>query len=76
MITDAMMSDPELHERLAKRWCELMGLNPYEFVAHWSEVDPVTGYQPGILQRSPRWTLVARDVRSNLAWLKAILELA
>lgn len=61
-------------ERIAKRWCELIGVDPYEMVQHGADPDPNTGYVPAICLSSPRWYRVAREVPEQLAWMKAIRE--
>lgn len=69
-----MKPDPFLREIIAKRWCELMGLNPYETVAHGVDPTPGSNYMPDVMLYSTRWQRVAREVPAQLAWLQAIRE--
>ena len=72
MTPEQLLSDPETHKRIAKRWCEIMGLDADEiidrvyypqtqgdFVRHFSE---------------PRWQHVAREVPAQLAWIRVMME--
>lgn len=68
-----MTPDPLLCERIAKRWCELMGLDPYDTIQHGADPEP-GGYIPAILLYSPRWQRVAREVPAQMAWVLAIRE--
>lgn len=54
-----MNLDPLVCEVIAKRWCRLMGLNPYELVTH--EDRP-----------HPQWYVVAEQVPAQVAWYRAI----
>ena len=47
------MSDDEYVEAVARRLCELRGMDP-------------DGFVPDILLYSPRWTLVANEVRARM----------
>lgn len=82
-----MTPDPLLCERIAKRWCELMGLNPYETVSTVATDDPMeiirafgfsyrpgTGDVPVMPLHSLRWKLIAREVPAQMAWVLAIGE--
>lgn len=61
------------YERIARRYCELMGMNPNELVAHGA--DPTgKGYVPAVLLKSPLWTRIAREAPSQLAWFTALSE--
>lgn len=61
------------YERIARRYCELMGMDPDQLVSHGA--DPTgTGYVPAVLLRSPLWTRVAMQAPSQLAWFTALSE--
>lgn len=60
-------------ERIARRYCQLMGLDPDEQVADGADPGP-SGFVPDALLYSPRWKLVAKQSGAQVAWFKAISE--
>lgn len=71
------MKDADI-ERVAREWCRLAGVNPDETAQHGADPSPGTNIVPAILCYSPRWTRVAREVRSAAMMREAfeILESA
>lgn len=55
-----------MSERIARRYCELMGLDPDERV-------PCSSAE-GALWLSPRWESLLEDAASMRAWVRATLE--
>lgn len=67
-----MSVDSDLCEKIARRWCELMKLDPDEVVTYYSlpkESDPFLR-----TFSKPRWKLTADKVPEQLAWVLAIEE--
>jgi hypothetical protein len=60
-------------ERAARALCRMRGLDPDGIVGHDAPVGP-SGYQPGVMLCSPRWQLVAREIRTALQIQQAIQE--
>jgi len=61
------------YERIARRYCELMGMDPNQLVDHGADATG-TGYVPAVLRRSPLWMRVVRQAPSQLAWFTALSE--
>lgn len=61
------------NERIAKRYCELMGIDPDAMIAHGADPDR-NGIVHAVLLYSPAWKRIERDVPSQLAWFTAITE--
>lgn len=59
------------YEGIARRYCELMGIDPDQEVGHEADPGP-DGFVPGVCVISPRWRLVAKEAKSQIAWLQAI----
>lgn len=59
-------------ERVARKLCELRGIDPEQSVAHGCDPDSGAGITLWRLQSSPAWELVAREVRAALQMREAI----
>ncbi len=60
-------------ERAARKVCEMRGFNPDELVSHGPPPDPL-GMMALVLLRSPRWRLVANEVRAHHQVAQALVD--
>lgn len=51
------------YQAAARRYCEIKRLDPDAVVVHSAPIDPKTGYRPDVLLHTPRWILVANELR-------------
>ena len=58
-------------ERVARKLCEVRGQNPDELIGHGAKADP-SGFTSAIWLHSPRWSLVADEVRARLEMDEAL----
>lgn len=66
----APIDEPTL-ERLARRWCERMGIDPDATVAHGADPGP-NGNVPMVQLYSPRWQRAVREIRPMLEVIAAL----
>lgn len=59
-------------ERVARRYCELIGADPEQMVAHGPK--PKHGVAHAVLLHSPLWKLLADEVPHKKAWFQALSE--
>jgi len=66
------MTPEHFCERVAKRWCQLMDLDPNEVI---DRVIYPQAYGDFVRHCSAsRWEHIAREVPSQLAWFRALTE--
>jgi hypothetical protein len=62
------MTNSEICERIARRYCDLMKLNPDDVIQHGGET------LPPYSQYTARWQWIALKVPEQLAWIQAVAE--
>lgn len=60
-----MIYDEKHVEKIARRLCEIRGIDPDAMVPHGADPDE-RGIAPAVLLRSPAWTRAAREVRARV----------
>lgn len=58
-------------EQAARKLCELRGLDPDQLLGHGAKPD-ANGMVPAVLLRSPRWQLVAEQIKDFYQVAQAI----
>lgn len=66
-----MTDDLKAWEPAARQYCELLGVNPDDSIAHGAEPDE-DGFVPMVLLHSPRWARVVPLLREHQAKSEAM----